>query len=409
LLLCLDGVPYDLIRRAKERGLFDAFNGPSRLLSPFPTMTNIALATMLRASPPLGYECRYFDRTTRALRGGIQKYIGRRTRDKLPSSYMDLLDYQEPLPFEYLVYLAPQAVWRADMRRFRERFRRAPQTRDYFAFLKGTDGLLHIRGAKPLDASLETLDRLLDEIHAWCGTETEIALFSDHGMSLQAQARVHLQTHLRRCGYTITDRLSENRSRREVVVPAFGLIGYAALFCANEEVASALADAVVALEGVDFAIHRNGNDAMVKGPNGIARISKTENECDELYRYDQLHGDPLQLEAIARALEESGAVNGQGFAADSAWFSRTGSHIYPDALANLYSALFASRVTHVADVLISFKDGYYYGMDLFNRFVRLFGTHGNAARASTSAFLMSTHRTLAEVVRGSEVEQLLRA
>jgi len=140
LLLCLDGVPYDLIRRAKERGLFGAFNEPARLLSPFPTMTNIALATMLRASPPLGYECRYFDRRTRDLRGGIEKYIGRRTPDKLPSSYMDLLDYQEPLPFEYLVYVAPEAVWRADMRRFRERFRCAPQTRDYFAFLKGTDG-----------------------------------------------------------------------------------------------------------------------------------------------------------------------------------------------------------------------------------------------------------------------------
>ena len=41
-------------------------------------MTNIALATMLKASPPLGYECRYFDRTTRDLRGGIlqQSLVG---------------------------------------------------------------------------------------------------------------------------------------------------------------------------------------------------------------------------------------------------------------------------------------------------------------------------------------------
>src|SRR5688500_280483 len=32
LLLCLDGVPHAVIQSAKERGLFDAFGAPSRLL-----------------------------------------------------------------------------------------------------------------------------------------------------------------------------------------------------------------------------------------------------------------------------------------------------------------------------------------------------------------------------------------
>jgi len=100
LLLCLDGVPYELMNQAMQRGLFDKFNAPSRLLSPFPTMTNIALSAMLGASVPLGYETIYFDRGARELRGGIGKYLGRRTPDKAPSSYMDQLDYQEPLPFE---------------------------------------------------------------------------------------------------------------------------------------------------------------------------------------------------------------------------------------------------------------------------------------------------------------------
>lgn len=166
LLLCLDGVPYDLMNQAMQRGLFDKFNPPSRLLSPFPTMTNIALSAMLGASVPLGYETIYFDRTARELRGGVGKYLGRRTPDKIPSSYMDQLDYQEPLPFEFLVYVAPETVWRADMRRFRERFKGAPQDRDYFAFLKGTDGLLHIRGPGRLNVALNSLDGLLREIQA---------------------------------------------------------------------------------------------------------------------------------------------------------------------------------------------------------------------------------------------------
>jgi len=80
-------------------------------------MTNVALSAMFGATPPAGYESLYFDRTAGELRGGIRKYLGRRTPDKIPSSYMDDLDYQEPLPFEFLIYVAPETVWRADILR----------------------------------------------------------------------------------------------------------------------------------------------------------------------------------------------------------------------------------------------------------------------------------------------------
>src|SRR5215813_3631032 len=102
LLLCLDGVPHALILAAKDRGLFDTFHSPSRLLSPFPTMTNVALSAMFSASPPAGYESLYFDADENRFHGGIGKYIGRRTPAKIASSYMDELDYQEPLMFEFL-------------------------------------------------------------------------------------------------------------------------------------------------------------------------------------------------------------------------------------------------------------------------------------------------------------------
>src|SRR5215470_3376092 len=83
LLLCLDGVPHNLIESAKHRGLFDSFGPPTRLLSPFPTMTNVALSAMMGATPPAGYESLYFDRAAGELRGGIRKYLGRRTPDKI--------------------------------------------------------------------------------------------------------------------------------------------------------------------------------------------------------------------------------------------------------------------------------------------------------------------------------------
>jgi hypothetical protein len=407
LLLCLDGVPYDLMVQARERGLFDKFHTPSRLLSPFPTMTNIALSAMLGASVPLGYETIYFDRKARELRGGVGKYVGRRTPDKVPSTYMDQLDYQEPLPFEFLVYIAPETVWRADMRRFHERFQAAPQDRDYFAFLKGTDGLLHIRGAERLNVALASLDDLLHRIQAWCGSETEMVMFSDHGMSLQPNLRVNLQEHLRRCGFQFTKSLSEVGDR-QVVLPAFGLIGFAALYCAKGG-ESQLAEALVPLEGIDFALyHEDASAINVKGARGSARIHRQENDGGVQYRYEMLSGDPLQLAAVVNDLRREDLLTTSGYAAAAIWSERTAAHTYPDAPANLYTSMMTTRVCHPADVLVSLRDGYYYGWSAFEYIVNLVATHGNAMRASSSAFLMSTHRAFPAYVLADDANALLR-
>jgi hypothetical protein len=408
LLLCLDGVPHGVMLAAKSRGLFEEFGPPSRLLSPFPTMTNIALSTMLRASPPIGYESIYFNREAREIRRGIRNYIGRRTPEKAPSSYMDELDYQEPLAFEFLVYVTPETIWQADMRRFRQAFSSAPRTRDYFAFLKGTDGLLHIRGLERLEVALQSLDHILRDVRAFCGAETEIMIFSDHGMNVQKNRRVHLKTHLERNGYRVVDRFNR-RDRQCVSLPAFGLIGFAALFCADEKAASSLADALVSLEGLDFSIHRDGPAAaMVKGPNGVARISRSDNGRGDLYRYHRIEGDPLNLALVVKRLEHEGLMDSEGYASDETWLGATGDHIYPDALSNVYSAIHGDRVNQIADLLISFRDGYYYGASFFEYIVSLEATHGNARQASSTAFLMSTHRELPPVIRASDVRPWLR-
>jgi len=382
LLLCLDGVPHKLIEVAKSRGLFDSFRAAARLLSPFPTMTNVALSAMLGATPPAGYESLYFDRAAGELRGGIRKYLGRRTPDKIPSSYMDDLDYQEPLPFEFLIYVAPEKIWRADMQRFRERFRTAPQNRDYFAFLKATDGLLHAQGPDRLATALESLDKILREIQQYCGAETEIVMFSDHGMNLEENRRANLASTLRRRGF-------------RVVIPAFGLCSYAAVYCQNADQIPEVARASAEVTGIDFAVYKDAAGVVIESDRGQALI-----ECQpasESYRYLKVSGDPLELGSF-----------GDAFATESSWFERTAGHRYPNAVANIYKSLFTPRVKHTADVLISLKDGYYCGWTPFGRFVRLAATHGNALQASSNAFLMSTHRQFPPFVRADDAKVLLR-
>jgi hypothetical protein len=410
LLLCLDGVPFEVVTEAKSRGMFDNFQEPTRLLSPFPTLTNVALAEMLGATPPQGYESLYFDREAKELRGGVRKYIGRRTPDKIPSSYMDELDYQEPLAFEFLIYVATDAVWRADMRRFRERFLKAPPARDFFGFLKATDGLLHIGGPARLTVALQSLDRLLKEIKKEAGSETEIVLFSDHGMNLEENRRVNLQTHLARNGYEVVGDMRRPRGRRRVSAPGFGLCGYAALYCGEETDRAELAEALRELEGVDFSVYREEGEggAVVAGAGGRARIVREERGGESFYAYERSDGDPLALAGTALALGAAGRLDGRGFARDDAWLARTFAHTYPDALANVYNSVYAPRVQQTADVLVSLRDGYYYGASAFSRMVRLLATHGNALRASSTAFLMSTHRSFPTHVRSSDARPVLR-
>jgi hypothetical protein len=343
-------------------------------------MTNVALSAMLGASPPAGYESLYFDRGAGELRGGIRKYLGRRTPDKIPSSYMDDLDYQEPLPFEFLIYVAPEKVWRTDMQRFRERFRAAPQNRDYFAFLKATDGLLHAQGPERLGIALESLDQILREIQSYCGQETEIVMFSDHGMNLEENRRVDLKSTLERQGF-------------KAVVPAFGLCSYAAVYCPGDDRIPEMARAIAEITGVDFAVYKDGEQVIVASDRGQARIEFQSAS----FRYTKVSGDPLELAPFLTEV-----------ATEKEWLEKTAGHRYPDAVANIYKSLFTSRVKHTADILVSMKDGYYYGWSPFGRFVRLAATHGNALQSSSNAFLMSTHRELPQYVRADDAKELLR-
>ena len=409
LLLCLDGVPFDVITQVKGRGLFENFNSPARLLSPFPTMTNVALSQMFRATPPPGYESLYFDRDEHRLSGGVRKYLGRRTPDKIPSSYMDELDYQEPLAFEFLIYVATEAVWHADMRRFRERFMAAPPARDFFGFLKATDGLLHKCGPERLGVALQSLDRILREIQEACGTETEIVLFSDHGMNLEENRRIPLQTQLRRHGIEVAGDLRRKSERPRISTPAFGLCSFASIYCADETDPAEVSAALAELEGSDFSVRREGDDVLVHGGRGRARIQRREDASRGLlYRYERLDGDPLELAPIMRELEEGGELDDEGFATDATWLAHTAEHTYPDALANLHGSLHAPRVRHTADILLSLRDGFYYGATAFSQMIRLRATHGNALRSSSSAFLMSTHRTFPTYVRATEAQPLLK-
>jgi hypothetical protein len=226
-------------------------------------------------------------------------------------------------------------------------------------------------------------------------------------MNLQENRRVHLKTFLENRGYKWRTRI-ENGSNKTLAIPAFGLCGYAALYCADEDAIPLVADALAELDGVDFSVYREGEAVAVRGPGGSAVVEQRKRNGEVSYRYNNLEGDPLRLNEICRLLQDKERMNAEGFASEQTWFENTAGHAYPDVLANLYKTVHANRVRHTADVLVSFRDGYYYGWSPFARMVHLAATHGNALGPSSNAFMMSTHRDLPQYVRADDAQPLLR-
>ncbi|MBI3952129.1 MAG: hypothetical protein HY314_16905 [Acidobacteria bacterium] len=394
LILCVDGIPYTAIERLRHQGMFRFFQSPSRIISPFPAMTNVALKELFGAASPSGYEAFYFDRELNRLSGGASNYIRRRTQSLHVRTYHHFVDYQEPVHFEFLVYVAPQAIYRADLDRFLARFQ-ASDAPMVVGYLKSTDGLIHLGGQEKLDWALRLLDEALTTLMDAHRGKMEITLFSDHGNNMVGGRRLKLKDHLRRCHYQVGSRL---RSEPSVVVPEFGLVSFAAVYTASDP--APMARDLAQLDGVEFAVYRQADAVVVAHQSGQAKIAYEP--ALRRYRYEPNTSDPLNLQIIMQQLKDQGQADAEGFIGDRALFEATADHHFPDAVHRLHQAM-SDQVVNQADILLSLADGVYVGHALFDSLVELVATHGSARASSSTGFLMSTHRVFSTCLRASNV------
>jgi hypothetical protein len=371
-------------------------------------MTNIGMNAMLGARRSLGYENLYFDRGRGRMCGGPMKYVKRRSEDPEKRGYNHLLDYEEPMQFEFLVYVFPGRIFSADLGKLLDAFKRS-EAPIFYAFLKSTDGIIHLGGREKLMPVLSELDAALASLYEEHRGGLEIVLYSDHGNALLPFKRVSMKTHLAGFGFEASSRVS---SRRSVIIPGFGLCSYAPIYTKVEN-RREVAEALSSLAGVDFSVFRpldddsnnGGGVTEMVGPKGRARIHHDAKR--DAFRYEQIEGDPLALGEAVKGLERENLIDGRGYAPDRAWFEATRDHIYPDALSNIWSSV-REHVESTADVLVSFEDGYCYGSAVFNRLVSIAATHGSALRSTSYAFLMSTHSDFPAHLRACQARGRLR-
>jgi len=390
LVLCLDGVPYEEFRALWDEGHFREFHRPAPVVAPFPSASALALTALFHTGTVAGYEDGYFDRARNELAGGTL-----RTSRQTDIPYARVLDYDLPGWSRGLAYVLPVKAYRADLGRLKKRFL-ASQEKTFLAHIASTDSLHHVRSRAETRELLLEVDTLLRELYLNSGGGLRITLFSDHGNSDAESRMVPLAAHLEARGWRLTNRLEQPR---DVVVPAYGLLGMLVAYCAPEERAE-LARDLAALEGADFAVYADGDAAVISSLDGRARLEwKPDGSA---YRYFAAHTDPLGLFSDFAGLKKEGKADAEGWVADADLFAATRDHVYPDAARRLRQWA-TNHVANRADVAVSLKPGYHYGSGTFGRIVTLRGTHGALDREQSLGFATSTDGPLAGPVRAEDL------
>lgn len=398
LIICVDGVGFSTIQKMRAEGRFKTFREPSRMISPFPTLTNLALSEILRpagASAPAGYEDNFFDVDANKMRGGV---LNRLRGDKfIDGTFRELFDYHPSAIKSGLGYAAPplstyvEAL--SDLVRLRQKAR-ASREPVFFAYTGATDSLAHLGGEKLVRSFLKQLDESIADIVRDSDVPVEVTIFSDHGNHYRGYKRAKLKSPLRRAGFRLDARLKDDRS---VVLPQFGLVGCAVLFT-RESNEPRLASVLASVKGVDFIAYETNELVHVVARDGAARIERRAGR----YRYIAERGDPLGVAAALRELTAQGKADGDGFIDDADWFAATREGARPDAVRRVYQGATAG-VGNRANVIVNFDDGFYTGSSTLDIFAFLQATHGNLGREQSFGFIMNTRHDLPGYVRAGEV------
>jgi hypothetical protein len=389
LVICLDGVPLATMQSLWDRGRFREFSRPTAAVSSFPSDTETALTEALHAAPVPGYEHSYYDRATNRMRGG-----GEVTLSGSGIPYIRALDYDTPGWLKVVAYFAPARTYRADLAGFRKDFL-ATGAPVFLAHIATSDALLHIRKTEQAEPLLLEFESALRQLVLNAHGDLGVIVFSDHGNTETLSRPVPVESFLAKRGWRVRDSL---QGSRDVAIPAYGLVGFAAIYCwpgSTEQ----LAEDLRGIEGADVIVsrHPGGAGATVRAAGSAATAELTWSAGGRRYRYNSRGGDPLGLDAVFAGLRAAGKLNADGSASDEDLFAATSSAPFPDSAARIRTWTM-SHVLNPADVLVSLKPGYYHGAWLFQYAVTLVSTHGGLEKSASLGFAMATY-PLAPYVR----------
>ena len=388
VVILLDGVAHDVARAHYEAGGLRMFHPPSKLVAPYPTMTDLAMEDLFGYMPALAYEAKFYNRRTDETAGGSGAYLAARNEP-----YDRIIDWRSDLIMVPFFYLFPRAVFGKELNDCKEAFDKG-ETHEMITYFGSTAGMGTRMGRAGQIESLEGIERMIRQmLHETRGL-VKFTLASDHGHGYEPVRLLDFEELLKPMGWRLTDRL---RDPKDVVTVRFGLTTYASFSTRKR---AELAADLVTINGVELASHADGETVVVLAPGGGRAVIRRK---DGRYAYEAVSGDPLGLKTILAKL----GPGVDGYHDPNDLLPATVDHHWPAPLQRLWRAHF-SLVENPPDVIASLADDVCTGSESFARFITAESTHGSLNRLNSVAFIMSTAGPLPPVLRSSDVPAAMR-
>ena len=394
LILMTDGVPYAIMDSLYRTGHFTEFNAPSKVISPFPSLTTVAFGAIWREDPSAGYEDKYYNSEENRVAGGMIDHIFKPAEH---AGFHRRVEVEANALLTGLAYITPVPMSRAELKAVRKSIlQRAEYDTTVVAYIVTTDAIAH--RAKPADLYnyMIQIEGMLRELRTM-NPALRISMFSDHGNDFVVTKRVPLEKAVRAAGFRDAKSIS---GPNDVVLPRFGLVGSAFLY-AYPHAEPRLAQSLRALEGVDLVLFEDELDRVhVWSAKGEAIVES--DSARTWFRYTTVTGDPLGFGPALRRMQRAGTADLTGAAPDSVWLRETLQSPYIDGLRRITTGM-RTAVKNQANVVVSFAPGYHFGDATATRLVTVRGTHGSLRTSSSVAYLMTTWNRAPAILRSDRV------
>lgn len=389
LILGLDGIAYRDLKALQEgvvstniwgktfrRQAFTVAEGyfpVSRMISTFPSTSDVAWTDIFGDRPLPGYQRTYFSvaANSQIIVNGITSTMEHESQMSWQSdnNMLRTLGYMYPVhTYAYEIYETIRSFWDD-----------TNNDGNFYVYVRATDDAQHLD--RNIFDMLCSLDKQLQEMRARYqkleGRDLEILIISDHGHNhADTFKRVQVRPFLEKAGYRITESI---QSSNDVVLPTTGIEDWVEIHN-SPATTIALVSLLTGLEGVDLVTGRDPehpNRFLVMNYQG-ERAEIDWNPTNDTYRYFPEKGDPLNYQPVVKSLAQEKLLDAGGFAASDAWTAATMTNHYPLAPERIAHGL--TRVTlNPATILISLKNDYVHANWLILRGADLstFGsTHG---------------------------------
>ncbi len=394
-VILLDGIPYDLVKQMYDEGYFRLFYQPSKMVSVFPSNTDVAYAELFMPGELLGFEASYYDRSTKKMSKGDDVYL-----KGLNEPWAKSVTYRAPMWLDPIGYVNPDMVFTHELLAIEKMIDKHPSG-TAIGYFVGTANMGTRQGSQGFRKCLEKVDRLCEKVVYERRGRCRITILSDHGHNLTPSKYFDITGALKDCGFRVTDQLC---TYGDVVCIQFGLLTCSALY--TDEPAT-VAERLMNYRQLELAIYPQEIDGQrriaVRDASGLAFIEKD----GDRYRYVIVKGDPLKLKPILAQLRRSGKVDSRGTIDDRALFEATVNHEYPDPLARIWRA-FDGMVKYPPDLVVTTQDGWFCGKPSFARTVNVASTHGSLNYLNSMTFVMSTMKPLPRAMRITDIPREIK-